>query len=484
MQVTYNNNSYKSLTEMAKNAPQTREFMESFREKSTGIIDHAIDTFFQIDREEAEGRAAVNDLMDLESALKACRLSKFDRDKENKTFIDSKLKNNDYPLEKGKTVEIENKEIDRYGYKITIGKGKEVSSDETVKLTGNSYNYDSMDNFTKLVNDLHQVLPLYTCVAMVPGPMSVTVKNMAKESLNASVSGGSFSTESSDSLFSSSYSRSGSSESGETKATKISADERIIPSLMDLKSRLEEMDITESKKDTLCAVTNVKTYETVEKRSFPIFGKKVKEDIFRDESSSSRPLENIEYESEHLSLPYHGAGQVSSHRDLKNRPLTELAEKSLNDKAALETFKEKGKEVIDHAIDVFFKTDREFKDGKQAVNELSDLQGALKTFTKKDKLHYSLGDMISKFHDALGLYTCVAMSPGPMSATVKSLPKISIKSHQEESSFSRGETKKLLSNSQFHSESYKESRFAYDITTTDERVIPTLMDVRSQIDQF
>jgi len=62
------------------------------------------------------------------------------------------------------------------------------------------------------------------------------------------------------------------------------------------------------------------------------------------------------------------------------------------------------------------------------------------------------------------------------------MPKISINSHSSGGSHSVSKSKGLFSIKESTSFSHSESRFDYNITTTDERVIPVLMDVRTKID--
>jgi len=485
MQVNYNNNTYKSLTEMAKKSPQDRKFMESFREKSIGILDNAVDVFFKSDREESEGRVAINDLMDLESAMRACAEWARKKTAENKGIIEKKAEDNNYQLEKGKTEIVENQEIKGHYGNVKLERGKIVTGDEKVMYSlPYQSDLDKMEGIEKFINDLHQVLPLYTCVAMVPGPISVTVKNMAQETLKSSEASSSYSYEESQTLFSSSASRSISSSSSETTGEKKSADERVIPGLMDLKARLEEMEVVKGKEGNLFARSDVENFQTIERRTFPVFGKKVDVDISVYKGQQDRPLEKAEYEPAHVWLPGDGTGTLRGERNgITGKPLTELAHKVPSDKDALEEFKEKSKEVIDRAVDTFFKSDREFEEGKKAVENLSDLQTALKTFIKEGTDNsYDMSKIIDNFHDALGLYTCVALAPGPMSATVKSMPKISINSHSSGGSHSVSKSKGLFSTKESTSFSHSESRFDYNITTTDERVIPVLMDVRTKID--
>ena len=105
MELNYGSNTYRSLTEFAGQSVQNREFARTMGEKGGEIIDKAIDTFFKADRELVDARTSINELKDLEKAMKAC-MDKVKADRESNTEGAQKKAdelNNSGTLQKGKT---------------------------------------------------------------------------------------------------------------------------------------------------------------------------------------------------------------------------------------------------------------------------------------------------------------------------------------------------------------------------------------------
>ena len=294
MKVTHKGVNYKSLAEMAGKVRHDKDFLGTFREKGVGILDNAVDVFFKSDREVEDARMAIEDLKDLERAMKACKV-KTDKTREsNQGKAREKMgviKETGEGLRGPEEEKLNNVEsFSKRGH--IIKDGRRVYGEEKVKGLSRggwlSVKPDGMKGVLNFIKDLHEVLPLYTCVTMVPGPMSVTVKNFAKETMKmkSKETGHSESHSASSGtavgllpLGAAVYDSASSDISEINKSSnmffqKVTTDERIIPTLMDLRTRMEEMETKDSTTGEILAESRAMEYETVLRKKKGLFTNK------------------------------------------------------------------------------------------------------------------------------------------------------------------------------------------------------------------
>ncbi|MHC9540303.1 MAG: hypothetical protein AB9903_12365 [Vulcanimicrobiota bacterium] len=249
MEISFKGVEYKSLAEMARKNTQDSEFIWALKEAGKSVLEGAVDTFFKTDREVADARETVQDLKDLEAAMKAC----YDN---AKSIQDKAIEQKKQELADPKNCYISEKWTETPKVEMTDS-GFEYCGDKRI---------ETLKGVVTFINDLHNTIPLYTCVAMVPGPMSVSVKSFAKEIMSGSYrdTGRTESSSTSSAIGGSLLLLGGGVKSMNSKSItqndavgsvsyqKTSTDERVMPAIMDLTSRLDEMKLNE-KPDALLA---------------------------------------------------------------------------------------------------------------------------------------------------------------------------------------------------------------------------------------
>jgi hypothetical protein len=233
-----------SILEYCKATPVSPQFVETLKGKANEVLENAVETFFKPDREPEEGARAYNDLCDLQSGLRSLM----------KDAVLSRRQNL-------KEARRDAKKLDSSPHRVAVHAPKDTNT-----------------GLSKIVKDLHQMLPVYACVALPPGPLSASLKNTAKEffdyahqaqaksesshSSEASAIGASAAASFATTLFGGSQSsgesifRSRASSQGQSYATgsesasasggTSTADERVMPMLHDLRYRVSEMAFSPS----------------------------------------------------------------------------------------------------------------------------------------------------------------------------------------------------------------------------------------------
>jgi hypothetical protein len=501
---------YSSLVEMARKAPLDATYAPKFREAAVGAFDNAIDTFFQEDREVAQGRQAYDDLTDVQLALKTVMNRTMKETKAN--WSAAKELAEKTPVPDKVSVEIEPSEWDR-DMPSDARNVKAITEFEDVKVGG--VESPDLSRILKLADRMNELLPIYASAAMVPGPMSVSVKNQLQELISfessSSSSSRTVSEEESFSLLplrestSKTVSHSGSSERTESDYSKTSIDERVVPELHSLRGDFGRFDLTAPVETNI--YSQAKVYhegEVPHKRSLG---------FFRGYETVWEPHQEW-VGRETLVLGTHVINP--SHLDLSHRPqspqtpLAKLANEQPLGAELADTLRSKGGTMLSDALEVMFNPNREVKDGRAAYDGLSDLGSALKVVSARQKnaiqndkeLSYqdrntrerqlnSLADLASAVDQLSPLYACVAMVPGEMSSTVKNFAKeiAEIRSSGGSSSSSRTSEKAVsLLPPSYHSKSshsYSRSSFksheSYESMTTDERIMNSLHDIRTQL---
>lgn len=243
---------YQTLPEFASTAPMDGQSVARLRQAGVAVLDQAIDTFFKADREVQEARQAVKDLKELEGAMRAC----IDRSEAMRKANFDQVHNRLAAIQSGGTLEPRKEESFDPPQNGIV---KRVQTAETADLRQPRRTPETPPGLAAFIRDLHEIVPLFTAAAMVPGPLSVTVKDMARELYTRQTQGGSSFSQSSQSssltgslvLLGVHGSESRSSASGEESHTeevrheKVSTDERLLPRLFELRERMARFDQTE-----------------------------------------------------------------------------------------------------------------------------------------------------------------------------------------------------------------------------------------------
>jgi hypothetical protein len=498
--------SFSNLNEMMRKAPLDAPTVSKFRNQALLAVDQAIDTFFKPEREVAEGKEAYDQLSDVERALRSYQ-SRFQneskqvlansRDQVNKLSDQSKSFRGDV----GETASLlpEGKSLKNGFRQVSPGYLRAPEPPSTA--------YEQAD-IGSIVKEMSQVLPLYASVAMVPGPLSVSLKDHIKQSLQWSTRSSSQSQsnmqEEAFRLLTLSaskktvHSASGSQSQSQGKAETTTADERVLPGLHAIRSAITKLGYAPEIKAKFKQTTSVTEWEKVEVEHGFIFKKKETElqEVNKGELEAGgetvvvpgRLALNGTAGNEGLTRPGAGADVV----DL-------VANAKTLDQDLVDTLRERSLKVLDGATETLFNTQREVAEGRQRYDELANLQRALsianQRFGVADGYNEKspLAKQIAKLNTVTPLYACVAMVPGEMSSSVKNHAKELFEASSQSSSYAYSTVQAdkaslfaSLSETVGHSEE-SSSATGYvrkESTTTDERIMPILHDLRMQLDQL
>jgi hypothetical protein len=501
---------YPSLVEMARKAPLDDTYAPKFRKAAIGAFDNAIDTFFQQDREVAEGRQAYDDLTDVQLALKTVMKRANKETRANWSAAIALAEKT--PVPETVSIEIGPSEWDR-DFPESSRNVKKITTYEKVE-TG-KVDSPELSRIKKLADRMNQLLPIYASAAMVPGPMSVSVKNQLQELISfESSSSSSSSTVTKQEGFSllplrqtskKTVSHSGSRSHTESSYSKTPIDERVVPELHSLREAFGRLDLTAAEETNIYARGTVNQEgEVPVKRSLGFF--KGYETVWEPRREWSG-RETVVLDT-HVVNPSHL--ELYSQASDPQTPLAKLASEQPLGADLADTLRSKGGAVLGNALEVMFNPDREVKDGREAYDGLSDLGAALKVVHARQevaldsnrelrdydrrtqkKQFASLAELAGALDQVSPLYACVAMVPGEMSSTVKNFAKeiAEIRSSGGSGSSSRTEERAVsLLPPGYHSKtshSYSRSSFrsqqSYESMTTDERIMNSLHDVRTQL---
>jgi hypothetical protein len=496
---------YSSLNEMMRKAPLTQETVSEFRDRALQAVDHAVDIFFQPDREVADGKKAYDQLSDVERALRSYQ-GRFERESQQvnqelqakmgaiavKDFRGSVGKT-DSLLPDGKPLEVGFREVNS-SYPRMSQEMRDIRPEQ--------------GRVGALIAKMSEVLPLYGSVAMVPGPLAVSLKDHLKESLQ-------WKNEGSSAQFSSaeeeayrlltlsaakkevrSSASSSSREEGRMETSTI--DERVMPGLHEIRTSLLGLAQAPEESVQFSQSSYVKEYETKQVQEGMLWWK---EDVTRytevnqgnltqSGSGLARPARlHLDGEFGNEGLTRSGAGS----------DLVEMVAKAELNEDFVDQFRGRSLEVLDSAVATLFNTGREVSQGRQNYDELANLQRALEMASSKfgrQNSYYQpnhLHEPIQVLADVAPLYACVAMVPGEMSSSVKNYAKelFEIRSSAQSVSSSRstessvslfGSIKEGTSVS--GSSSKSQGHFKAETVTTDERIMPALHQLRVQLDQM
>jgi hypothetical protein len=318
-----------SLTHIAREG-SAKEYKDALQARGKEILDQAVDTFFQPDREFEDARKAMAGLEDLEGSLRAHLQRTRTITKQNQAALTEKSQS----IESGQDPEIQLKPsrqekvqnekplfyVSQYD-KGHLKDGKIVDGrrgwdKEEIRVARPEH--DDMQGVGRFLADLAGVQGLYASVAMVPGPLSASVKTMAKEMMAAQ---GSFSSQHSSQHSSGAvgllplgiYGSSGASQgsaSGSHSLTydKSTVDERVVPVLMDLKDRLDQATVEPATVISLQGVQEAREY--VNRPTW--FGLSSRDQYLNHGTGSRRELHSQECQPERLWMPLTGTSQFTT----------------------------------------------------------------------------------------------------------------------------------------------------------------------------
>ena len=496
------NSQYLTLNDMMRKVPLNAETVAEFRDKALQAVDHAIDTFFKPEREVAEGKQAYDQLSDVERALRFCQGRFQGESKKVQTDFEAeraKLTADSFKGDVGQTPSVL-----PGGKPLTQGY-REITYSQN-RVSGQTNIQEEQRHVGNVIQKMSELLPLYASVAMVPGPLSVSLKDHLKQSLQWSTKSDSQTKssmqEESYRLFTLSAGKkvisSSSSSHGENKGKEetVTVDERVMPGLHEIRSAITRLGFTPGEIGEFSAHQTVAEYEksTVTQGWF-----------VKSEKTVFTPINKGELikEGQALARPARIHLQGTSGNDGLTRPgeasdLVDLVANAELNHDFVDTLRERCLKILDGSVETLFNTQREVADGRKRYDELVNLQRAVELargrFGHPDRYSVDpLDKQIAKMNQLTPLYACVAMVPGEMSSSVKNHAKelleatyetrtsASTVSHQRNISLFGSIGKSHGSSS----ENSGTSGFVRQETiTTDERIMPTLHELRMQLDQL
>ena len=332
MLVTSNQTRPTCLTQIAREG-SAKEYKDALQARGKQILDQAVDTFFQPDREIEDARKAMAGLEDLEGSLRAHLQRTRAAEKQNQTALSDKsqnIKSGEDPavqLKPAGEEKLENQKplfgVSHYEKGLlTDGKiadGRRVWEQERISTV--KPNHDDMQGVGRFLADLAGVQGLYASVAMVPGPLSASVKTMAKEMMAAQ---GSFQSQHSSEqssvaagLLPLGIYRSGGTSQGSASGShslnydKSTVDDRVVPVLMDLKDRLDQATVEAATTTSLHGVQRGREYVN-QPTWFGLSSRDVHITNTYGTHHVERELHSQEYQPDRLWMPLTGTSQFTT----------------------------------------------------------------------------------------------------------------------------------------------------------------------------
>lgn len=485
---------FKSLVEFARKAPMDENYTKTIRDSALGAVDQAIDTFFQSDREVSVGEKAYNDLTDVQLAFKTIKSRTRGQMKANASEAEFTA---DIIALPHKTTVDKTGETDRSRYGRDFIAGIETTQyTKAVVAPPRAPSFQPHDDMSKLMD---QVLPLYASVAMVPGPLSVSMKDQIQTLVefggNSQARGSS--SQSSEALGLMGYSQSSSSSSFRASsrhsgfAQSMTVDERVMPQLQKMKRLIKGLATTEPVDANIVAkgqITNQGQLRRTESTGF--LGLSSKE-VLQDHT-----VVVDRYHSKHIgTAPY-----IPSYPTFTNgiqeakSPMAKAAQTEEIGPELLEKLQTEGAQALAEAVTVLFNPSREVESGRAAYDKLSDLSDALTILDRRQGGHKSYGrtgvsQIASSVESLSPLYASVAMVPGTMSSSVKNFAKevaeFKSRSSSRSSSGSSSKSWSLLGykagGSSSSSSSSSNEHVRRETTTTDERIMTPLHQIKTRL---
>ena len=297
------------------------EYAAALKGTGSAVLSNAMEVFCAMDRETENGRAAVDQIKDLKNSL----IAHIER---NQTETSTNLvganavaakitagQDPTHKLEAAKVETLKNAPLENRPNRVYDHLRKDWGA-ETTKVEVPAL--DGMSGLKKFLADLTAMQGLYTAAVMIPGPLSATVKNVAKElytsnQRSSSSASGSSQAEGavlsllgvggfgSDSSFSSQ-----SNSSGSARFEKSTIDERVVPVLGELQDRLAQTTVVPATSGAVQGRRHLQEYSG--KSTWFGAGKVVFEDreSYTSEYTDTRikrDFEAFEYQPGHVRIP-------------------------------------------------------------------------------------------------------------------------------------------------------------------------------------
>lgn len=502
---------YSSLTDMARNAPMTRETVNQFRDRALQTVDGAIDTFFHPEREVKEGKEAYDKLTDLERALRVYGGRYSDECKDLYSQFSSAV------TAAGGHQEGSRKQVGATASMLPDGKAlnngyREVSVDIGLGYNNlSSVRHDTNPELARLqaiTQKMSDVLPLFGSVAMVPGPLSASLKDTIKQSLQWSAQSTTVSQASVEKetlrLLTLGYGQSKSTSVGsssvksEGKAESMTADERVMPGLHDIRQAIAGLGHAQGTEKTFQITQKVKEWEQSTKTTGAWFWKDQHQVLdLANEGQIVQDKQTLPTSPEHLAS-FTVADNTGLTRPGAGADLVDFVSTTPLSREALDEFRNRAQSLVDGAVSTLFDPKREVAQGREAYDQLSNLSRSLKMANARwggNDSYGALAKQIKNLDEVAPLYACVAMVPGQMSSSIKNHAKEIFEASVTGSSFKSSQSSEfnisglgLLGVSGTSSESTEasdiSSHFRRETLTTDERIMPKLHSLRVQLDNL
>lgn len=325
MRIMLKETTYASLTEMARSARQNPDFAAALCNQGSEILSQALDLFAR-ERVDIDGaRKAIEEMSDLENAMKAC----IDSVQAGREANHEKIRARDYEIRRhgyeegllkaGAEEKLENAPRLAFpGHQIvgekTVTRGRRVISEEETHIELGKTR-DEMEGVRKFIVDLHELIGLYASLTLVPGPLSRVLTRYIQTQLKGQQA-----------QAPPKEAKPEGKSQGQGKEKKAEAPKIAIPvpnpygvpaSLLELRSRLQQIRTTEPTEGEIQARRTIREYGMVTKG---VFKNHEVEEILRwipsryagygyqpnsavGSITESRTLEKHEVDPEHVWLP-------------------------------------------------------------------------------------------------------------------------------------------------------------------------------------
>lgn len=296
------------------------EYSQALKETGTAILSSALEVFSKMDRELEDGRSSIEQLRDLKNSL----IAHIDRNQKCTQSNQDQLDQEVAAMNSGQhpTVKLAEKKTENLTNATSIlEKGRPayahlLRETEAQKANLSAPKIDSMAGAKKFLADLTAVQGLYTAAVLVPGPLSLSMKNVVKESYasqsqsNGQITGQSESAGIGASLLAlgggASHSQSNISgavsSKNSTNYEKSTLDERVIPVLSELQDRLSQATAVPATLASIELKNHISEYEG----SWGLFGRRYNR-VASTYGYAHHPItttvESREFQPEHVRLP-------------------------------------------------------------------------------------------------------------------------------------------------------------------------------------
>lgn len=395
---------YANLTEMARKAPITAATTQQFRNAALQTVDQAIDVFFKPEREIPEGKAAYDNLTDLECSLRAYAARLQSETAATNRQFDAKVKQM-MPKDK-KEEHVSGPSLLPGGKPLTDGTRYQQFYNRNHGL-GNVEN--EVLHAKQLAEDLGSMIPLYASVALVPGPLSVSLREHLKETIRYSFGQPS------------KKEQRGPEKNDDPKAQAFArlVQERVMPSLHHVHTNLADLSFSKGQVQEYVIAERVSEYEPHQETQGKYWRKKQVTVLKEVNEGLIEHKGTLPVVPEHMSF-----FSVTTNQGLEKpgagAELVDFVEQAELTPEFVDKFRNKARSVLDEAVNTLFDPKREVSDGRKAYDRLNNLARAMKLADSRwGAPQNGLKPQVQSIQRVAPLYASAAMVPGEMSSSVK-----------------------------------------------------------------